>query len=567
MRSGRLAILLFFSFLPAARAQVPPAETATLVLTGGRVFTGNPAEPWAEAVAVAGEKVVLVGTTRDVLARVPARAQRVDLRGRFAMPGINDAHLHFLRGCSRLSQADLNGASSLEEMQQRVARYAKEHPAASPEEAWVLGYGWQYSALPGQRLPTRQDLDPVIADRPAFFAAYDGHTGWANSKALAVAGITRETAYSGWGEIVHDPKTGEPTGVFKEQAQQLITGKIPAPPRERRLAELRRGLALAASLGITSIQNAHGTPEEVDLFREARDRGELTLRVGVAQTLRPPVTPKQVEEVRALADATRAGPLRVGAVKLVVDGVIETHTALLLAPYSDEPATRGLPAWTQDHLNEVVTWADRAGLQIYVHAIGDGGVRAALDAYEQAQRVNGRRDARHRVEHIETVALEDVPRFPKLGVLASMMPIHADPGSIDVWARAIGPERASRGFAWRLLQQAGATLVFSSDWPSTLTLDPWRGLHCAVNRQTEDGQPPGGWHPEYRVSVEAALTAYTGAGAYAEFQEKEKGVLAPGMLADLVVLSANPFELAPRDLHTLRAQMTIVGGRIVYRAE
>ena len=544
-----------------------PTESATLVLTGGRIWTGNPKQPWAEAAAVTGERILAVGTDREILARANGSTQRIDLAGRFAMPGINDAHIHFLRGCSRLSQVDLNGATSLQEMQRRVVEYAKAHPASSPQDTWILGYGWQYSALPGQRLPVRQDLDAVLAERPVYLAAYDGHTGWANGKALALAGVNRQTSYSGWGEIVRDATTGEATGVFKEQAQRLITDSIPALPRARQLEALRQGLGLAASLGITSIQNAHGTPEEVDLFREVRDRGELTLRVGVAQTLRPPVTQKQVEEIRALADRYRSGPLRVGAVKLVVDGVIETHTAVLLAAYSDEPSTRGLPAWTQEQLNQVVTWIDRAGLQIYVHAIGDGGVRMTLDAYEQAQQANGRRDARHRVEHLETIDPADVPRFQKLGVLASMMPIHADPGGNDVWTAAIGPERASRGFAWRWLQQAGAYLVFSSDWPSTLTLDPWRGLHCAVNRQTAEGQPPAGWFPEHRVSLETALVAYTRAGAYAEFQEQEKGTLVPGMLADIVVLNANPFELAPKDLHTLRAQTTLVGGRVAYQAK
>lgn len=548
-------------------APAAATESASLVLTGGRIWTGNPAQPWAEAAAVAGERILAIGTNQEVQARASDAASRIDLAGRFAMPGINDAHIHFLRGCSRLSQVDLNGAGSLEEMQRRIVQYAKQHPASSPEDTWVQGYGWQYSALPGQRLPTRQDLDAVLAERPVFLAAYDGHTAWTNSEALALAGVSRETSYSGWGEIVRDATTGEATGVFKEQAQRLITDKIPAPPRERQLEALRGGLALAASLGITSIQNAHGTPEEVELFREARERGELTLRVGVARTLRPPVTPKQVEEIRALADRYRSGPLRVGAVKLVVDGVIETHTAALLAPYSDEPATRGLPAWSQEHLNEVVSWIDRAGLQSYVHAIGDGGVRMTLDAYEQAQRANGRRDARHRVEHIETIDAADVPRFQKLGVLASMMPIHADPDGIDVWGTAIGGERAGRGFAWRWLQQAGAYLVFSSDWPSTLTLDPWRGLHCAVNRQTADGQPPAGWFPEHRVSVETTLAAYTRAGAYAEFQEKEKGTLEPGKFADIVVLNANPFELPAKDLHTLRVQQTLLGGRVIYQAK
>jgi hypothetical protein len=562
-RCGVASLLLSLAIAPGAAATAP--EPATLILTGGRVWTGDPARPWAQAVAVRGDRIVAVGADRDVLARADAKTERIDLAGRFAMPGINDAHIHFLRGCQRLFQVDLNGADSLEEMQRRVARFARETPPISAENPWVLGFGWQYSSLPGGRLPTRQDLDAAVPDRPVYLAAYDGHTGWANTRALQLAGVTKETKYDGWGEILRDA-SGEATGVFKEQAQTVITNTIPAATHEHQREALRRGLALAASLGITSIQNAHGTPEEVELFREARDAGELTLRVGVAQTLRPPVTRKQVEDIAALAARYRSGPLRVGAVKLVVDGVIETHTALMLAPYSDDPTTKGLPAWTQEHLNEVVGWADQAGLQIYIHAIGDGGVRLSLDAYAQARRTNSVHDARYRIEHLETIDAADVPRFKELGVLASMMPIHADPGTIDVWARAAGPERSSRAFAWRLMQQAGAFLVFGSDWPSTLSVDPWRGLHCAVNRQTAEGHPPGGWLPEHRVSVETALATYTSGGAYAEFQEKEKGVLAPGMAADLVVLSANPFELAPKDLHTLRPYVTLAAGRVVYKA-
>jgi hypothetical protein len=563
MRAASHALLLAAA-LSAVDARGASPEQATLVLSGGRIWTGDPARPWAEALAVGGDRILAVDSTRAVSSLVGPATRRLELGGRFAMPGINDAHIHFLRGCARLSQVDLNDAGSLAEMQERVARFARQHPPSSG--AWVLGYGWQYSALPGQRLPTRHDLDAAVADRPVYLAAYDGHTGWANTRALELAGVTAGTRFEGWGEIVLDPGSGEPTGVLKEQAQTLITKAIPPASHEEQRAALRRGIALAASLGITSIQNAHGTPDEVELFREALEAGELTLRVGVAQTLRPPVGPERVEEIRTLAARHASGPLRVGAVKLVVDGVIETHTAALLAPYSDEPDTTGMPAWTQPRLNEVVAQADRAGLQVYVHAIGDAGVRMALDAFEHARRVNGPRDARHRVEHIETVDPADLPRFRALGALASMMPIHADPGTIDVWARAVGPERSSRAFAWRLLRDAGATLVFSSDWPSALTLNPWRGLHCAVNRQTAAGQPPGGWVPEHRIPVEEALSAYTRAGAHAEFQEQEKGRLAPGMLADIIVLSANPLDLAPGELHTLGADVTIFGGRVVHEA-
>ena len=229
----------------------------------------------------------------------------------------------------------------------------------------------------------------------------------------------------------------------------------------------------------------------------------------MAQTLRPPVPADRIEAIKAMAARQASGPVRVKAVKIVVDGVIEAHTAAMLAPYTDEPGTRGLPGWTQEQLDETVAQADRAGLQIYIHAIGDAGVRMALDAYEKARRANGRRDSRFRIEHLETLDAADVPRFKSLEVLASMMPIHADPDTIGAWTGAIGTERSSRAFAWRLMEAAGARLVFSSDWPSTLTLDPWRGLHCAVNRTTDDGRPPGGWLPEHRITVEKALRAYT----------------------------------------------------------
>jgi predicted amidohydrolase YtcJ len=551
--------------LMARAAPAAPAAKASLILTGGRVWTGDPAKPWAMAIGVApGGGILAVGDDKAVEAAAAPGAHRVDLAGRFAMPGINDAHIHLIRGSLRLTHLDLNGARSLEEIQQRLARFATENPPVAGN-AWIQGYGWQYTVMPGGRLPTRQDLDAIVSDRPIFLAAYDGHTGWANGAALTLAKVDAKTVFTGWGEIVRDPK-GEPTGVFKEQAQSLINAVVPKPSHEEMRAALGRGIARAASLGITSIQNAHGTPEEVDLFREAEAAGELTLRVGVAQTLRPPVPPDRIEEIRKLAAQNAAGLVRVKAVKIVADGVIEAHTAAMLEPYTDEPGTKGLPGWTQEQLDETVSRADRAGLQVYIHAIGDAGVRMSLDAYEKARKANGRPDSRFRIEHLETIDPADVPRFAKIGVLASMMPIHADPDTIGAWTAAIGPERAGRAFAWRLMEKAGARLAFSNDWPSTLTLDPWRGLHCAVNRTTDDGRPPGGWLKEHAISVESALRAYTSASAYAEFEEKTKGVLAPGMAADLVVLNADPFRIEPAKLHTLRPELTVFDGRIVFAA-
>lgn len=566
MRKNVLAALVAGVAAVFAPSAVParPTGGASLILTGGRIWTGDPARPWATAIAVSPEGILAVGEDAAIARLAAPDSRRIALAGRFVMPGINDAHIHFIRGALRLTQLDLNGARSLEEIQQRLVQFAKDNPAA-PGNPWIQGYGWQYTVMPGGRLPTRQDLDAVVADRPVWLAAYDGHTGWANSAALALAKVDAKTTFTGWGEIVRNGQ-GEPTGVFKEQAQTVISAVVPRPSHDEQRAALRRGLARAASLGITSIQNAHGTPEEVELFREAAAAGELSLRVGVAQTLRPPIPAERIDEIKALAARNASGLVRVKAVKIVVDGVIEAHTAAMLAPYTDEPGSRGLPGWTQEQLDETVARADRAGLQIYIHAIGDGGVRMALDAYEKAGRANGRPDPRFRIEHLETIDTADVPRFATLGVLASMMPIHADPDTNGAWTTALGPERSSRGFAWRLMEKAGARLVFSSDWPSTLTLDPWRGLHCAVNRTTDDGRPAGGWLPEHAISVESALRAYTSGGAYAEFEEATKGTLTAGKVADLVVLNADPFRMQPSRLHVLKPVLTVFDGRVVFEA-
>jgi hypothetical protein len=539
-------------------------ETPTLLLTSGRFWTGDAKRPWAQAVAIVGGRIIAVGGTAEISKLADAQTQRRDLGGAFAMPGFNDAHIHFHSGAERLFQVDLNSARSLEEMQQRVAKFAQENPAQGGGDPWIRGFGWQYSFMPEKRLPTRQDLDAVVADRPVFLSAYDGHTGWANSKALELAGVNKNTQFSGFGEIVRDA-AGQPTGVLKEGAQGLITRAIPPASREHRLNALRRALRLAASLGMTSIQNAHGSPADVELYQELLDKGELTLRVSVAQTIRPGITQAQMDEIAALAKKYNGPMLRVGSVKIVMDGVIETHTAAMLEPYADKDSL-GTPAWTREQLNDAVRMADRASLQVYIHAIGDRGVRMALDAFENARKVNGPRDHRHRVEHIETVAAADIPRFRQLGVLASMMPIHADPETIEVWANAVGKTRLPRSFAWRSLEQAGAHLVFSSDWPSAIDINPIHGLHTAVNRMTTAGQPKGGWLPEQRISLEHALRAYTQAGAYSSFEETSKGILAAGMAADIIVLSHDPFKIPARETHSIRVQRTFLGGREVFAA-
>ena len=547
--------------------QAPPQEgagTADLALINGRIWLGGDSSSFAEAVAIWGSSVVRVGKTAEIKQLIGERTQVIDLGGRLAAPGFNDAHIHFLGGALSLSEIDLTGARTVAEMVERIAAYARKNP----DKQWITGRGWEYTPFPGG-LPTKVYLDAVIKDRPVFLRAYDGHSGWANSKALQMAGITRETRFDGYGEIVRDA-SGEPTGALKEGAQRLIGRLIPEPAREQKLEALRQGMKLAASLGITSIQNASGSLDEWSLYDELLKGGELTLRVSMAFSVGARTTPQEIDRFVALKDQSGLNPmLRAGSVKFVLDGVIESHTAAMIERYSDLPLNHGAPygelTMAPDIYRDLVVRLDKAGFQIYTHAIGDRAVREALGAYETALNVNRRPAARHRIEHIETVAPEDIPRFARLGVMASMEPIHADPGTSEVWSRAVGVERLKYAFAWQSLLKSGARLVFSSDWPAAISVDPIRGLHSAVNRRTVEGKPPRGWVPEQRVSLGDALRAYTQAGAYSSFEEGIKGRIAPGMLADIVVFSQDLFKLDAMRIHETRVVLTVFDGKVVHK--
>jgi len=536
------------------------ANVADLVLLNGRIWDGVANQPTAEAVAIRGNTILQVGKTAQIKRLVGANTKVIDLGGRLVTPGFNDAHIHFLGGALGLAEVDLTGAKSVEEMQRRVAEYARQNPQAE----WITGGGWEYNYFP-DKLPHRRQLDAVVSDRPVFLRGYDGHSAWANSKALELAGVNRETQFKGFGELVRDAQ-GEPTGALKEGAQGLIRRKIPEPTRERQLAALRQGMQLAASLGLTSLQNASGSLEELGLYEELLQRGELSLRFQMAFSVGQQTTREQIAQWETNKQKYQEHPqLRASAVKFALDGVIESFTAAMLAPYTNNPQTSGNLSWPVEAYQEKVALLNKLGFQIYTHAIGDRSVRTALDAYELAKRQNRRADSRFRIEHIETVAPTDIPRFAKIGVLASMEPIHADPATVEVWSYAVGPERTQRAFAWNSLQRRGARLVFSSDWPASISVDPMRGIHNAVNRRTTDGQPPGGWLPQERISLVEALRAYTSGAAYASFDEAKKGRLAPGQLADLVVLSQDLFKLAPSQIYQTRVVLTVFDGRVIYR--
>lgn len=525
------------------------AAQANLILKNGRIWTADPANPWVEALAVRGNRIMAVGDNLVVAALAAPDARVIDLGGRLAAPGFNDAHIHFLAGSLGLLDADLAGACTVPELQKRIRDFATAHP----KEPWITGSGWEYSCFPASRLPAREDLDEAVKDRPAYLRSSDRRTALANSKALQLAGINAHTKLNGAGQIVVDPKTGEPTGILKDGAQTLVRKLIPDPPRERKLAALEQGMKLAASLGVTSIQNPGGDSDTVSLYEELDRLHKLTLRVSVAMGVTPQTPLAAIERFIELKETYRGPHLRAGAVNFTLDGVIEAHTAAMLEPYSDVSGTSGKPLWAQDAYDQMVALCDSGGLQILSHATGDRAVRMALDAYDNSRRVNGTHDARYRIEHVDTIAPVDVPRFARFGVLASMDPIHADPSILDGWAKALGPERMKLACAWQSLEKAGARLVFSSGLPGSLSLDPIRGLHTAVNRA-----------PAQRVSVETAMLAYTANGAYASFEEKQKGTLKQGLLADIVVLSQDVFTIDPAKIHQTKVDTTIFDGQVIF---
>ncbi len=533
-----------------------------LIITNGRVYTGAGGD-LVEAVAIRGNKILRVGSNREVKRLRRAQTVTVDAHGAAVLPGFNDSHTHLLSGGLGFFELDLSGATTLDAVKTAIAAYAEAHS----DRQWIMGRGWYYEPFGG--LPTRQQLDVLVPDRPAYLTAYDGHTGWANSRALKVAGITRKTRSPKNGTIVKDSRTGEPTGALEENAMDLMDAVQPRPSRDQQLQAIRDAVAFAQKNGVTSIQNASGSPEELDLYGTLRANGSLDLRIYAALTAGSAVSESDAERLDLVRKAYPDDPLlKAGAVKLMVDGVVESHTAALLAPYADK-ATTGRPNYSPAELNRVVTMLDRRGWQVLIHAIGDRGVRMALDAFEVAQAANPppARGRRHRIEHIETIDPADLPRFAKLGVIASFQPYHSSPGpgQMDLWLQNLGEERAAHGWLFGSLLRSGAHLAFGSDWP-VVTLDPRYGLHVATTRTSPDGLPEGGWLREERLTLEQALDAYSSGAAWASFDDQRKGRLEAGMLADIVVLTTDIFS---PDVKVLDANvaLTIFDGRIVYDRE
>ncbi len=532
---------------------------ADLVIFNGKVYPGH-GIGFAEAVAVRGNTVLRVGTNQQIKSLAGSATKLIDARGGSVLPGLNDSHLHVISGGLTLQQALLGDATSIEALKTIIRQFA----AAHPDRPWVLGRGWTYTAVPGG-LPTHQQLDEVVSDRPAVMVAYDGHTAWVNSRALKLAGITGTTPDPDGGVIVKDPKTGEPTGVLKENAQGLVRKLVPAWTRDDRLNAVRAAVAMAHKFGVTSVQNAGSSSEDISLLDTLRKSGELRLRVYSAMSVEPGFTEADADQIQQVWKTYGDDPLlKTGAAKLFVDGVIESHTAVMLAPYANKPI-KGDPLWKAAEFERVITLLDKRGWQVWVHAIGDGGVRMTLDAYEHAAAANPApaRGRRHRIEHIETIDAADIPRFATLNVIASQQPFHGTPDLLGVWIPNIGHERASRGWAYGSILKTGGHVAFGSDW-AVVSMDPRIGIHTAVNRTSLDGKPAGGWRPEQKIPLAAAIDGYTSGAAYASFDERRKGTLAPGMLADLVILSTDIFATPPERFLDTKVETTVFDGKVVY---
>ena len=563
----RLAIAVRLVFLASLLGVQAFAQTADLLLTHGHIYTSNPAQPWVEAAAIQGDKILAVGSESEAAKFRGAKTQVIDLGGRMAMPGIIDSHIHFLDGSLSLDLLNLDDAYTVDEIQGRMRAYA----AAHPDRPWLLGRGWLYAAFKPSGLPSRQLLDEIVPDRPVVLECYDGHSIWVNSRALALAGITKNTPDMKQGNVVtgtlvRDPASGEPTGVLKEEAAGLVRRVIPEPSRMAKLNALCAGLKAASRHGVTSAVNASGSVAEMELYEDLERRGELSVRMYTALMMEPKLQEKTLEAYEAARRRFHDAWVRAGLIKAFMDGVVESHTAAMLAPYADDPKLRGSLNYTPEQFRVNVLELDRRHFQVMTHAIGDRAVRTALDAYQAAQEADGPRDRRFHIEHIEVVSPTDIPRFGRLQVIAGMQPYHCypEPNLFNIWARNAGPERLPYAFAWHDLAAAGAKLAFGSDWP-VVSLDPFIGLQNAVTRQDVSGQPPGGWVGAQKVTLEQALAAYTRDAAYAEFEDHRKGSLESGKLADAIVLSQDLFRISPLDIAKTRVLMTIVGGKIVYR--
>jgi predicted amidohydrolase YtcJ len=536
------------------RPTQPTAEAITLAVVNARMWTGDARRPWADGMAISGDRITALGSSAEVRKLTTSATRIIDAHGMMVTPGFIDAHVHFLAGGFGLSSVQLRTAKTPQEFIRRIAEYARTLPAG----AWITNGDWDHEQWGGE-LPGRDWIDSVTPNNPVWVNRLDGHMSLANSATLRVAGVTKATAEVAGGTIVRD-EHGEPTGIFKDNATSLVDRVQPDPPPDAQERALDAAMRYVAGNGVASVTHM-GSWSDLTVFERAHTAGRLRTRIYAAVPLSTWVQLRDTIQARGRGDTW----LKIGALKGFVDGSLGSHTAAMLEPFTDAPNDTGLFVNSPEQLYAWTSGADSAGLHVIVHAIGDRAIRTQLDIFQRVERENGARDRRFRIEHAQHVAPPELPRFAALGVIASVQPYHAiDDGR---WAeRVIGHERGKGTYAFKSLLDNHARLAFGSDWfvaPAT----PLEGIYAAVTRRTLDGANPNGWYPEQKITVEDALHGYTSGAAYASYDERDKGTLERGKLADFVMIDRDITRIAPEEIAQARVMMTVVGGRIIHSRE
>jgi predicted amidohydrolase YtcJ len=552
--------LLFPAITFAGDVKSPSASQADVVLRNGKIWTVNPKQPEAEALAIAGDRIIAVGTEAQIRPLIGGKTKVIDLKQRRVLPGFHDSHVHLLATGQRLSEVALKDAADEAEFGRRLREFDRKLPPGR----WLLGGNWDHDRAFAGKLPTAAVIDEFVNDRPVFLSRYDGHMAVVNSRVLKLAGISADTPDPVGGVIYRRPGTRQPTGLLRDNAMGLVTRLIPEPPETEVAEAVRAALAEARRVGVTSIQDMDGSGPAtrrllLRLYQHMARTGQLTARIKLYLPLGAWTSLADIGILAGFGDVW----VRIGCLKDFIDGSLGSSTAKFFEPYLNEPGSTGIFLTPLSKLRDDIEAADRAGLAVAVHAIGDRGNAELLDIFAHALKKNGVRERRFRIEHVQHLRPMDYPRFAELGVIASMQPYHAtDDGR---WAEGrIGRKRCASSYAFRSLLDAGATLAFGSDSP-VAPLSPLLGIDAAVHRRTLDGKHPNGWFPEQRITVAEAIACYTAGSAYAAALEKDLGTIEPGKLADLVVLSRDILAEAERE-HIVRTEvlMTIVGGRVVH---
>jgi predicted amidohydrolase YtcJ len=549
------SVILFWLALHLTGFSSDSKPAADLIITNAKIWTVDQSVPTAQAVAVIRDRIVAVGSAGEIDAWRGPQTNVIDAGGRLVLPGFNDAHVHFVSGGMQLDNVQLNDAASPQEFARRIAERAK----TTAKGEWILGGNWDETKWNPPTLPTKELIDSATADTPVFVTRYDGHMGLANSVALRLAGITSSTPDPPGGTIVRDAN-GNPTGALKDAAADYVYKVIPPLSRDQRVKVIKRAMAHAASVGVTSVQHMVADYADIAAYAELLDRGELITRIYAA-----PLITQVGDQTKIGIRRAFGGPyLRVGALKAFADGSLGSGTAYFFEPFTNQPNNHGLLS-DEMHpvslMRERMMAADAAGLQLCTHAIGDQAISIILDLYSDVIKAHGEADRRFRIEHAQHMAAKDFDRFAQLHVIASVQPYHAIDDGRFAESR-IGRDRSSRTYAFRTFLDHGVRLALGTDW-EVAPLDPMLTIYAAVTRATLDGKNPNGWFPEQKLTVAEAVEAYTMGSAYAEFQDREKGSITPGKLADLVVLSDDIFTIPPEQIRNVKVLKTLVGGKIV----